>query len=94
MLILPREDNYMCQNQKELVGIVSNVQYVYIYIYTYVFIYTYMLLSIGIYTIDIYLFIYIYTTDIYIYIHLLVNSLALGLFGMSCCSIENSSVNN
>jgi hypothetical protein len=69
MLILPREDNYMCQNQKELVGIVSNVQYVYIYIYTYVFIYTYMLLSIGIYTIDIYLFIYIYIYDWYLYIY-------------------------
>ena len=92
MLILPREDNYVCQNQKELVGIVSNVKYVYIYICMYLYIHICFWVSIFIRLIFIYL--YIYIRLIFIYIYLLVNSIALGLFGMSCCSIENSSVHN
>ena len=71
MLILPREDNYMCQNQKELVGIVSNVQYVYIYIYIYIHMYLYIHIcfwvSVFIRLIFIYLYIYIRLIFIYIY---------------------------
>ena len=70
MLILPREDNYVCQNQKELVGIVSNVKYVYIYICMYLYIHICFWVSIFIRLIFIYIYIYIYIRLIFIYIYI------------------------
>ena len=70
MLILPREDNYVCQNQKELVGIVSNVKYVYIYIYVCIYIYIYVFEYRYLYDWYLSIFIYIYIYDWYLYIYI------------------------